>query len=261
MESDEISDATGEIEMNCPRKIYLFLIFVFMKCTSQAFAQKPDFEIQNGILNEAFLLLSPRAQQEKGNLVIRIDETRSSIGASAKRDSLDSFEIILDKGLIGWPRLTEDALRMIICHEAGHLWGGAPHKSPPIDWDGPIGSDGLSLMSAEGQADYFAAKECFKQWVQDQDHTRQIKNAPNELKQKCENKWGPSSNESGLCQRSALAGKDFLNLVKDFEISFATPAQEVVEKTLNDEYPSRQCRLDTFLAGALQNPRPLCWYR
>lgn len=212
------------------------------------------------IIDDAEKMFQPLARQAHGRFVLSVDNDRQSISAAAQRNKIDLFEVILDGGLLNWPRLTEDSLRMTLCHEAGHLFGGVPLRPAPMEWEGPLDSSGLSLLSAEGQADYYAAS-CFRQWTRGQRHEDRLKKVPAVVLQKCDQRWGGQSEDSLLCQRIALAGKAFLNLVKDFDIDFETPDTEVVEETEISGYPSRQCRLDTFFAGALEQTRPACWYK
>ena len=84
-----------------------------------------------------------------------------SITASAVHE-YDKLVVEINTGLLRSLRLTPDTLRMIICHEIGHLFGGAPIKSPPPEWEVPTDQNGKSMMSAEGQADYYASTACFK---------------------------------------------------------------------------------------------------
>lgn len=210
-----------------------------------------------------------------------INENSSSVSASADTDG-QHHKVVIDRGLLSSMRLSEDGLRVVICHEIGHILSGAPRKSAPMDWDGPLAPDGDSWMSSEGQSDYYANSICFRNIVQKQNHFLYLKNVPASVVQLCNEAWGPSTKNSQICQRAALGGENFLKLTFDFPISFDTPSTEVTDKTIKDSYPSRQCRLDTLLAGALcresfplkldlHDPskyncsnkigqRPSCWY-
>lgn len=209
-----------------------------------------------------------------------------SAAASAKHE-YDKLIVEINTGLLKSTRLTPDSLRMIICHEIGHLFGGAPRKSAPPEWEGPTDENGKSMMSAEGQADYYASSACFKKLLD-----LEVKVIPFSydtsrvgpvLRNKCINSAGLKGSALEACFRSALAGLDFLNLVKDFDISCELHDDEVVESTINDTYPSRQCRLDTMINGTLCKERlplamheydaskntclshyaqrPACWYK
>lgn len=145
----------------------------------------------------------------------------------------NDVKVEINSGLLNWSRLTPDALRMTICHELGHLFGGDPRKNIPMEWDGPVDENGMSYLSAEGQADYYAGLECFRK----------------------------ITNENVSSERIAKAGVEFLNLVREFPIAINTPDLSVTPELIRDSYPGRQCRLDTIIAGARKSLRPKCWYR
>lgn len=164
--------------------------------------------------------------------------------------------VVLNTGLLNSPRLSPDALRMIVCHELGHLFGGRPRKSIPMEWDGPIDEDGFSFMSAEGQADYYASFVCFRELVKTQEGEDIVSVDWNRvgplLFQKC--------SADNLCLRAAIGGLDFLNLVQDFPISCESHDPKVTTMLIRDSYPERQCRLDTLIEGARFGQRPKCWF-
>lgn len=160
--------------------------------------------------------------------------------------------------------------------------GGAPRKHAPPEWDGALAPDGLTWMSAEGQSDYYATSSCFRKLIafEKKPATYEI-NPPAVLVRLCKTQW-KNDDEISVCIRAGLGAKNFLNLTFEFPISFETPSKHVTDTTLSDEYPARQCRLDTLVAGALcpdQLPlrfnlfnaqaqlctikaglRPRCWY-
>lgn len=154
-----------------------------------------------------------------------------SVAASAYY-GFDGQRVEVYTGLLKSSRLTADALRMTICHEIGHLAGGVPRKNVPMDWEGPIDENGMSFLSSEGQADYYAGMECFKKITKD----------------------------DSSVDRISQAGLKFLNLVYDFPISIETPDLSVTPELIRDSYPGRQCRLDTIVAGAKKLARPSCWF-
>ena len=142
---------------------------------------------------------------------------------------------------------------MIICHELGHLFGGAPRKNVPPEWDGPVGSDGMSLMSSEGQADYYASSACFKRMLtlEKQSPRIDLKRVGPVLKNKCQAIAKKNGKDLEACLRSALGGLDFLNLVRDFPISCEHEDKNIAPQLIRDSYPERQCRLDTIINGTL----------
>src|SRR4051812_30887126 len=68
------------------------------------------------------------------------------------------FSFDISGGLATRPSVTEDVLILIGCHEIGHLMGGEPLKSPGY------------IISAEGQADYYATLKCARKYFQDEDN-------------------------------------------------------------------------------------------
>ena len=123
----------------------------------------------------------------------------------------------------------------------------------PAEWDGVTADDGLSIMSSEGEADYYTTLVCFRKLVEGEDHSAVLSEVvvPPITQSKCNRAWGKQTQESMVCQRAALASLGFLNFIKDFPISLENTAEEVAEKIIIDQYPSRQCRLDTLVAGSL----------
>lgn len=197
-------------------------------------------------------IYQPVAKQAGGELFIKFRRESTLAVASAFADG-KNFWVTIDGGFYRSPRQTRDGLIFGICHELGHLFGGAPRGPTPFDYDGPIAHDGQSLMSSEGQSDYYAGLICFRELAAGEDHLESLKgrNIPDRVIQECDRVWGSNSDSARICYRTALAAFDFLNLVRDFPISFDRPDTSKVERTNYYSYPSRQCRLDTALAGAL----------
>ena len=204
-----------------------------------------------------------------------------ALGTSARADvDEDGASITVDQGLLNSPRLTADGLRIILCHELGHILGGAPRKNVPMEWDGLIADDGLSVVSSEGQADYYATLVCFRKLVAGQAHHIEKVSA----KKDCDLSHGANTEASKICQRAVLGSENFLLLAQDFPIAINKPDASRAPALIRDMYPDRQCRLDTFVAGALcstqttefsldfnnsaanecaqsQARRPACWYQ
>lgn len=198
-----------------------------------------------------------------------------SVGASAEHNA-ESLSVVINSGLLKSQRLTPDGLRMILCHELGHLFGGAPRRNIPMEWEGPVAHDGMSFMSSEGQADYYAGLVCFRTMLQMKEAgepSPDMSRVGPKLREKC------FGNET--CMRAGLAGEDFLKLVFEFPISCEKEDTSVTPVLIRDSYPGRQCRLDTIVRGNLcseekplvldfnqssvnscsESPRPECWYR
>ena len=160
-----------------------------------------------------------------------------------------------------------DAFAFLVCHEVGHLLGGAPLLE--------------NGMSAEGQADYFAATDCMPQYFKKKSELKlsQKTNFSAELfgaasEDICKNESSPSE-----CAQILSSGYQFLQLIKGkripqgwdyfedkiIDISFYPdkfyPSYTVWVRNETDlTHPQAQCRLETIIAGGLGNERPACWY-
>lgn len=258
-------------------------IFFWALSVSAQTSLAPE-EIQN-VFQKIQNLYSSVVKTAGGEFLLQVHWERTTVGASANRDELKKYVVGVDGGMLVSSRLTSDSFKMVLCHEAGHLFGGHPLRPAPPEWEGPLDESGLSLLSAEGQADYYATSVCFRHIVAGEDHREFLKGReiPQRLISQCDAVWGERTANSFLCLRTALASLDFLNLVMEFPISLNRSDESVVNKTLNGEYPPRQCRLDTLVAGALcrvEAPldfvrkdkssegcskgigaRPACWYK
>lgn len=229
-------------------------------------------------------LYGPFIGAKKGHFLIERNAASELVVAGARRNTVDEYAVIFDHGFLKSPNLTPDAYRFALCHEIGHLLGGAPRRPPPAEWEGPVHEDGLMLMSGEGQADYYATRVCFARMVEGEDHAAALKGkeVPLRLKAACDETWGKDSDLALVCERGAIGSYEMLRMVAPFKISLNKRDEEIVEKTLV-VYPSRQCRLDTAVAGALcreesgleldaKDPgkhgcgtgagaRPACWFK
>lgn len=135
----------------------------------------------------------------------------------------------------------------VLCHELGHVLAGAPHIYLSPDEGGDY--------SAEGQSDYFAAAKCLKRiWNNEEENRAYVKkldtNFIKMLKaQKC---------ESDQCIRIAHVNQE--NLQQFYpEEKFTLASRSTVKVSFTNTTPyslSAQCRMDTYLAGAICNVDP-----
>lgn len=239
-------------------------------------------EWKSTIISAAREIYAPLGQESFG-LKLEISIRADSLAVASADRSEQQLSVVIHQGLLDAPKLTPDALRMIICHELGHIFGGAPRRNVPPEWEGPVAPDSMSYMSSEGQADYYASAVCFKKLV---DHARRrgqlerlnLSEVGPILKNKCDR-----SDEHEICLRAALGGKAFLNLIHEFPISCEHHDSSITPRLIRDMYPARQCRLDTMIQGSFCGgelphtldfedagansclapgaQRPLCWYR
>lgn len=138
----------------------------------------------------------------------------------------DNAQLLVYRGMAHRREIDPDSLALIVCHELGHLYGGAPLK--------PEGK----YIAAEGQADYFATRYCLRRAL-------------------------ASIRKDRIDERALAAihrvGAFLANNWEHPIPSFKTPAQNSVSKTILD-HPKPQCRFDTYWAGYNGMPRPNCWY-
>lgn len=260
---------------------FISLIFSVTLTAQASLAQALTW--QDEIIQEINLVYKPWAEEKGYTFLIEKNLKDLGVVGSAERKGND-LKVVLSAGLINSDRLTADGLRFTICHEIGHLLGGAPRKNIPMESDFPMDQNGFSFISSEGQADYYANLVCFRKIVGKQNHLQQLKKIKRAsfLITMCDAVWGKDSDDSLICQRASLGGLNMLVLNHDFPIFFDKPDFTQAEQLVRDAYPSRQCRLDTVFKAALckssmdleMNPldmtknecsssvgeRPACWY-
>lgn len=144
--------------------------------------------------------------------------------------------------LMNSKQLSQDEWQMILCHEVGHILGGAPYT-----W---VNQDDGGEYSAEGQADYFAASKCLRTlWTDKAQNTVAVSTLTKELVTKIKAR-GCLSNQ---CIRIVATANDLLGALSPDE-SFAVDRRSEDKVTETQTFPvssPAQCRLDTMIAGAL----------
>ncbi len=159
-------------------------------------------------------------------------------------------------GLARHPYLSAEGLMLVICHEIGHHLAGYPRYGNNAD-----------VMSTEGQSDYFASAKCARliysaltpktneNWA-----WANKSKIPQEVQQSCGKIFG-NSVQSIYCMRSSLAGLSLaqtlgsLSNIDPRQLSFILKDKSIVQTTY-ESHPKAQCRLDTYVAGALCNADP-----
>ncbi len=189
------------------------------------------------IINLFETTFSPLSRANNRELVFMTDYESDWIQAFARRWEED--QVIVYGGAAAVTNGSEDTFALILCHETGHLFGGRP-------W----GED-FNKLSVEGQADYWAASECFRKILPG----LSVRQASASSMTLCKSE--------SMCARSVDA---FLALTAQFADNRSLPhpkletPDETVVSTLQFTHPSPQCRLDTMMAGLRNLPRPLCWF-
>ncbi len=207
---------------------------------------------------------------------------RPLVAASADRSENDWNISILGASSLH-PKMTNDAFVILLCHELGHHFGGAPRK---IETDGKI-----RWSSVEGQADYYATAICAKRIFELMPASFfDSFTYPREIKKKCEEN-SRSRKAMLLCARSIIASEAFIQAVTERNLDWWSTDSRIPQSTIgvypvsnNYEYPSDECRMNTLVLGSLcqevispnnddllgltknkifcsgQFSRPSCWY-
>lgn len=171
-------------------------------------------------------------------LVIQLQWESPYFGGGAIQDEHFVYVRIFG-GMVRTPEMTEDIYALILCHEIGHMIGGEPYQDIP----------GAEWTSVEGQADFFAASICLPRYFKTLE---------------------PSLSADLIQQRIDFASLGFFQLSQKYATSNQEPvsleknAAEVATELNRHSYPSDQCRLDTFKAGAsclteATCRAPACW--
>lgn len=147
------------------------------------------------------------------------------------------WEIHMFGGLARRPEITKDGFQLVACHEMGHHLGGFPYVQ---DW-----------AANEGQADYFSSLACGRALWKGElaKNAASAKTIPAYPKKQCDIAWR-STADRNLCYRLSQAGKSLADLLSGRTAKYETPDKSVVAST-NNAHPAGQCRLDTYLAGAV----------
>ena len=188
------------------------------------------------IINILRTHFSPLSQREGRVLEFYTDYEAEWAQGFARRWETDQVHIY--GGLAAIPRVTEDSFALVVCHELGHLYGGEPFSDPH------------NRLAVEGQADFWAGQNCFKEVV-------------GELP-----KLIPSQKSLVACKsnEACARGLDAALVLTAFfadNRSIAHPRLETPDTNRVPEilktHPDPQCRLDTYRAGLTDMRQPECW--
>jgi len=152
-------------------------------------------------------------------VVVKLDYLNPRINAEVKKINQ---EIIIEVwgGMLKHYFMNEYSMKLLLCHELGHAFGGAPYKS----------RGGWS--STEGQSDYFSGLECA-------------------------HRLGLS--ESDFFEAALRLAKIYADVAMEPAPDLDACDETIVTRT-NFGYPKAQCRLDTLVAGWRRQDRPRCWF-
>lgn len=196
----------------------------------------------NAIIDRYETAYAPIVATYGGNLSVVRKWEDATVNAYAEQNGKE-WKISMFGGLARHQTITEDGFALVVCHEIGHHIAGAPVYSWKSGW-----------ASTEGQSDYFATAKCLRRVWQSDDNKQIVSEMtiPEPLKKSC-GKTRMWNDDYYLCLRGGMAGQSVANLFASFggaAPKFETPDPKVVTRT-NESHPASQCRLDTYLQGAL----------
>jgi hypothetical protein len=205
-------------------------------------------QVFNEVIDEAEAVYGKIVSQHF-NAQLKINRlwANSTVNASAQQSG-NLWSVDMYGGMARRPEITRDGFALVLCHELGHHLGGYPFQknvffAAPRDW-----------AAAEGEADYFATQACSRLLWQNQTQKNAEYRAivPAYPKALCDGAWTAESDQN-LCYRQMMANKSVadVNAFGEFKKpSWEIPSKSVVGATDNG-HPATQCRLDTYIAGAL----------
>lgn len=225
----------GTRSYNMKRALY-FTLSMFMICMSLPEASQAT---ELGTLAEKVrAVYSEEIASGYGiKLEIKLDSENPRYFGGANLEG-GKYTITVGEDLLKLPEMTADAATLILCHELGHLLGGSPKKTSN-PW-----------ASTESQSDYFAAAVCAPKLFEKETYTL---NQEREL------------DLSKVRERIVKAGDSLVAAIYDYMDvpQMKRPSLNYEEKPSHPgsltNYPTLQCRLDTFKAGANLLPLPPCW--
>ncbi len=211
----------------------------------------------NTIIAAGLDVYSPIAAQNGERLRINSDWNSPLVGANCSR-AYGYFTVNLYGGLARREEITPEGFALVLCHELGHGYGSTPYLTKDVDF-----SERQDKFSAEGQSDYYGAKECLRKLLPKIAMPSVQPTAY--MENRCKKIASLNSSDFLLCLRqlsgSISLGTLLASIKDEPEPSFETPDQTEVDQT-ETSYPATvQCRTDTYHNGSLNLDRPHCWFK
>lgn len=193
----------------------------------------------NSVIDKVSAIYAPIIQAQGGSLNVNRLWSDSTVNASASQFG-GTWDVNMYGGLARRQEVTEEGFTLVMCHELGHHLAGYPFSS--------------SWAADEGQSDYFATLSCAHLvWGNDTTVNASYRSKiPAKPKADCDRVWQDEEAQN-LCYRTMMGGKslaDLLSALGGTTSDWNTPDSRQVSST-NHAHPAGQCRLDTYMAGAL----------
>lgn len=217
----------------------------------------------HSVLDIFIRIYTPIIKARGGSFHILRDFSDGAVNAWAWRIG-NEYHLEVPGGLSRYELINEEGFITTICHEIGHLLGGAPARNDTI--------------SFEGQSDYFSAVHCVRKMLKEIKPYKVLEHSAES------NILCSQAEDNEICKRALLGAKAISNYfarLEDSEFpSLMNEDPRIARQTLQ-KHPSAQCRLDTFKRGHFCmgnfseisyldpllgycsddfNKRPLCWY-
>lgn len=180
------------------------------------------------------------AQKYNRTLIIKRDWENEKVNAHATRDDANNPVIVVNGALARHSQITRDGLLLMMCHELGHHFGGAPKQFR--------GTSTLrSWSSVEGQADYFASSKCMPKFFENYSE-KSLSQLPEEASVKialiC---------QKPNCERIVAAALSVGKVMASLKQNSNPPVIDKSDSTkvagTLQSHANPQCRFDTFVAG------------
>jgi hypothetical protein len=182
-------------------------------------------------------LYKETVKQLGAELTVVNDWTDPTVNAFALKKEKD-WSVHFFGGLYRQAVVTDDAMALVVCHEIGHLVGGAPFYYP-------------RESSVEGQADFWATSVCAKKYFSE--HRKEVlidEGSPAKIQ--CDKQYS-GAEERNICYRTAAAARALSTVfAHDYTtiLSYSPTTTDKLNYTY-ENHPAAQCRMATYIAGSL----------
>jgi hypothetical protein len=194
----------------------------------------------NDVINAFIGVYAPVVKSKGYNLVINRKWSDDTINADTTVTG-KNWVINAYGGLARYPSMDPETYLVVMLHELGHHLGGYPAQG----W-----------ASNEGESDYFATLKGYPTMV-NAGYTKRLRsniNVPKSVEEKCSLQH-KSQDEINICKKGASIGYTLASILNNLSngstpVDFDRSSGPDVTKT-NNNHPAAQCRLHTYLNGAV----------
>ncbi|MBF0300653.1 MAG: hypothetical protein HQK51_18205 [Oligoflexia bacterium] len=243
--------------MNMYLKNILQFCFYFLLLFSQyAFASITDEEFKE-IVKKIENIYTPNFKKQGYSFNTKVVENKDFLATETKGRGNKAF-VIIHKGIKDHPLMDADAVALVYCHEVGHLMGGSPfemelEENQTRKFQGEQAKE--YPRSFEGQADYFASLKCMRRYLANENNIKVVKQmkVDKTVSELC-NKSFSDEGKAAICIRTAMASMTLLStfaVLHENESPQFSKTDNLISSKTRKGHPPLQCRLDTFMAGAL----------